>query len=113
MCLHPAKFGGHMHCVSGGMMFLLFLLEEQESIFLHISAITIFFKAHGISYSHTRTFRSAKHFPPKAVPVSPMKLSRYWSHTFIDDIFQVITGIPGFFVYFLRFPLVFFFFFFC
>ena len=44
MCLHPAKFGGHMHCVSGGMMFLLFLLEEQESIFLHISAIIIFLK---------------------------------------------------------------------
>ena len=51
---HFAKFGGHRHCGSGDM---LLVVEELDSKCLLTSAITIFFKASGLSCFHTRNFR--------------------------------------------------------
>ena len=54
---HPTKFCGFVHCGNGGIMILVchVILEDQVIKALK-SAITIFSKAHGMSYSHRRNF---------------------------------------------------------
>ena len=69
-------------------MFLV--IQGQDSTNSLTSTITIFSKAHDMPSSHTRNFRSKEHFSHKHVPVSPVKLVRYWSHAFwvkIDETY--------------------------
>ena len=55
---HPAKFGGHRHCGSGDMMFVV--VEGQESTCPRLDSplLLISNNAHGIPCSHTRIFRT-------------------------------------------------------
>ena len=51
---HPAKFGGHRHCGSGDIIFLV--VEEKDTTSLLNSTNTIFSKAHDIPSSHKEDF---------------------------------------------------------
>ena len=53
---HPAKCGGHRHCGSGDMFLVV---ERQDSICPRLNLSLLFIsKAHDISCSHTRNFRT-------------------------------------------------------
>ena len=71
------------------MVFLV--VQGQDSTNSLTSTITIFSKARDMSSSHTRNFRSKENFSDKYVPVSPMKLVRYWSHAFWVKIDETYT----------------------
>ena len=53
---HLAKFGGHRHCGSGDMMFLV--VEEQGSTCPCFNIpLLIISKGHGMPCPHTKNFR--------------------------------------------------------
>ena len=55
---HPTKFCGFRHCGHGDIMILVcHVILEDHVIKAVKSAIAIFFKAHGMSYSHIRNFK--------------------------------------------------------
>ena len=54
---HPTKFCAFRHCGSGDVMILVcHVILEDHVIKVLKSAITIFSKVHGMSYSHIRNF---------------------------------------------------------
>ena len=54
---HTAKFGGHRHCGSGDMMFVV--VEEQDSTCPRLDPPLLFIsKAHGIPCPHIQNFRT-------------------------------------------------------
>ena len=72
---HPANCGCH-RCYCGGDLMIL-VVEEQDSIYLLTSVITILYKAHGISFSHTKKLkRRYSHFPvyPRSTPGTKQQL---------------------------------------
>ena len=66
------------------------MVDEQDSTCSLSSIITIFSKALGTSFSHTRNIRLPDHFLRKHVPKSPMKLFRYWSHASWVTIYETL-----------------------
>ena len=90
---HPAKFGGHRHCVCGDVM--LVLVEGQYSTYFRLNPSLLFVsKAHGMPCSQTRNSRRRRN----NLPVCPMKDSRSWSHmstriadgTYCKNFFQSV-----------------------
>ena len=54
---HPAKFGGHRHCGSEDMMFVV--VEEQDSTCPRLDPSLMFIsKEHGIPCSHRQNCRT-------------------------------------------------------
>ena len=49
---HPAKSGGHRHCGSRYMMFLM--VEEEDSLCTRLNLLLVFIsKVHGMPCTHT------------------------------------------------------------
>ena len=73
--LHPAKFGGHKHCGSGDMMFVV--VEGQNSTCRCLDpSLLLISKVHGMPCS-SHEISGLRH---KNIPVCPMKDSQSWSH---------------------------------
>ena len=54
---HPTNFYGFRHCGDGDIMILVCHVILEDHVIKGLkSAIAIFFKAHGMSYSHIRNF---------------------------------------------------------